>query len=444
MFEYLLYLESLWTDVIKAVFDKYESFGRPILDVLYILFNNTFNIFLVLTVIISALFMLMTIYNIFAKKKHEKLDFNYYPRVTVQIPTFNELVALRCASACLDFDYPKDKYEIFIGDDSNKPEISQKLAGFAEKHDIVRVIKRENNAGFKPGNLNNMLKYSNGEIIVIFDSDFAPERDFLKRIVQPFASDERIAAVQARWSFINNNQNLVSLLASTILNVYHYITLPFVKNIRELSFLCGSAEAVRKDVLLKLGAWDSGNLTEDIEYSIRMLNNGYKTFYLPELSCDSEVPYYPLDLYKQQMRWAHGVIYSLKKHFASTFFNSLTSFSDKLCVLIVVGGYFLATCLMALFGFGILSLVTHPPAPINFTEFFRETGRNILITSGLLFASIVATIQSKNSRKLFPMLASSFSYGIITTYYVNKGIFKAIIGRPMHWYMLNKKGNESI
>ncbi|MBI4918543.1 glycosyltransferase [archaeon] len=437
-------LSTRWEIIVQKIFDQYQALGRPILDYVHIIFDDVFKIFLVVTVIASFLFLVMTIYVLINRRKEQELTGNYTPKVTVQIPTYNELVALRCAKACLNFDYPKDKYEILIGDDSSDETISDKILNFVQNYPIMKVLKREKNIGFKPGNLNNLLKHTNGEFIVIFDSDFVPPKDFLKRIVQPFAHDEKIAAVQAKWTFINQNQNLISILASTILNVYHYVTLPFIKKVRQISFLCGSAEAVRKSTLVRLGGWDSGNLTEDIEYSIRMLNSGYKAVYLPDLTCDSEVPYTPKDLYKQQMRWAYGVIYSIKKHFKKILFNHQTTLKDKTCVGIVVGGYLLAVSLAGLFSFGFLSLITHPPEPINWSILIYETLRNIIITSGLLISSIVATIQSENSRKLLPMIVSSFSYGLITTYYVNKGIFKAILGRPMHWFMLNKKGNELV
>jgi cellulose synthase/poly-beta-1,6-N-acetylglucosamine synthase-like glycosyltransferase len=158
-----------------------------------------------------------------------------------------------------------------------------------------------------------MLPHSKGEFIVIFDSDYVPKEDFLKRIVLPFKDDEKVAATQARWTFLNGDQNMITILGTSILNVYHYVTLPFIKNRRNMSLLCGSAEAVRKSTLIKLGGWDTGNLTEDIEYSIRMVNSGYRVEYIEDLTCDSEAPHTPKDLYRQQMRWAYGVTSSFRK-----------------------------------------------------------------------------------------------------------------------------------
>ena len=431
-----------WEETVRSGFAAYEQMGRPMLDALHILFQGTFNALLAITFLTSLIFLIMTLYTMRKKKSEETIDETYIPMVTVQIPTFNELAAIRCAEACLKFDYPKERYEILIGDDSNRQDISRQLLEFAQKHEMVHIIKREKNIGYKPGNLNNMLEHSRGELIVIFDSDFVPKQDFLRRIVQPFKGNPKVAAVQAKWTFLNDGENMITVLGSSILNVYHYITLPFLKSRRQMSLLCGSAEAVRKSTLIELGRWDSGNLTEDIEYSIRLINSGHRVVYLEDLTCDSEVPHTSFDLYRQQMRWGYGVIFSFKKHFKAIYLNKQTKAEDKIGLSIVCSGYLLAVLLLALLATGTLSLVTHAPAPIEWGKLLSQTARNILLTSGLLVANIVALRRSNNTKQLGRMIASSFSYGIVMTYHVNKGIYKALIGRPMEWFMLTKRSNE--
>jgi len=428
----------------QSAFDKYEELGRPILNFLHIVFDNLFHFFLYIMAFACLVFLFMAIYTAIRKNKPSApVDESYTPSVTIQIPTFNEPVAIRCAEACLKFDYPEEKYHILIGDDSNKPEISKKLKEFAAKHQQVQVIKREKNTGYKPGNLNNMLPHSKGEFLVIFDSDYIPKKNFLRKIVQPFKEDENIAATQARWTYTNDNQNLITVLGASILNVYHYVTLPFIKNRRNMSLLCGSAEAVRKSTLLKLGGWDAGNLTEDIEYSIRVVNNGHRIVYLEDVTCDSEVPHTPVDLYRQQMRWAYGVISSFKKHFKSIVSNKKTSFEHKICLGFVGCGYLVSFVLLAMLTTGALSIITHPPAPLDWPKFMAEMSRNIALTSGLIITTIIAMKRSNTLKQTVPMVASSFSYGIVMTYHVNKGILKALLGRPMEWFMLNKKSNEA-
>ncbi len=422
-------------------FVQYNSWGREILDYFHSVFNSIFIGILVLTTLISLIYISLSIYSLFMSRKHRyDEESDDLPFVTVQIPTYNELVALRCALKCLEFDYPEQKYEILIGDDSNEAGISQQIDKFASENAKVKVFRRGNNAGYKSGNLNNLLKHSKGEVIVIFDSDFIPPTHFLKQIVQPFKKDSKVAGVQAKWNFINADQNLISILGSTIVEVFQRVTLPFMFHKRNLAFLCGSAEAVRKDTLIKLGGWDHGNLTEDIEYSLRLIKNGYRIAYLEDLKCDSEVPYKAKDLYRQQMRWAYGVVSSYKKH-AGDIFKSKIAFPDKVCSTLICSGYLLTILLASLFLTGLLSVVTHPPAPIDVIRFFSETGRNTLLTSGLVIASLAALIKAKKPRYIIKMLASSLSFGLIVTYYVNIGIIKAIFKRPMEWYMLSKTGN---
>jgi cellulose synthase/poly-beta-1,6-N-acetylglucosamine synthase-like glycosyltransferase len=427
-------------DLVGGFFIWYNAFGRIILDFFYTIFDSIFNVLLFITVVMSVYAMV--------KRRDKKVEEKFegeLPFVTVQIPTFNELVAIRCAEKCLDFDYPKEKYEILIGDDSNNHDVSRKLKKFATKHELVKVIKRENNKGYKPGNLNNMLKHSKGEFLVIFDSDFVPEKDFLARIVQPLLKNKKVAGVQARWNLLNANQNLVSVLGATIVSTCHRITMPFMFNRRKITFLCGSAEAVRKSTLIELGGWDSGNLTEDIEFSLRLLKSGYKIEYLNDLECDSEVPFTIKDLYKQQMRWAYGVIHSWKKHFGDISRSRHLNFVDKFYMGgVFCSGYLISVLLAALFITGTLSFLTHAPAPIEWGTFLYELGRNILLTSGLILSGIVALTKARIPKLTLPMILSAFSFGIVVTYYVNMGIFKALVKAPMEWYMLNKQGNKLV
>ncbi|MBW2979837.1 glycosyltransferase [Candidatus Woesearchaeota archaeon] len=433
-------------DIGSLVTAYYTQVGRPILDFLHLIFDNVFDITLFLAIILSVLYFYFSINSFFLKdkKRNWRFDEKKAPFVTVQIPTYNELVAIRCAKRCLDFNYPKNRYEIIIGDDSKDKRISKKLDEFAKKHSLVKITRRGNNKGYKAGNLNHMLKFSKGDILVLFDSDFTPSDGFLRKIVAPFMHDNNIAGVQARWKSVNTNQNPVTLLGSTIISVFHFITLPFVYKKRRLSFLCGSAEAVRKDTLVKLGGWEDGSLTEDIECSLRLLNNGYKIEYLDDLECGGEVPHKPRDLYKQQMRWAYGVIKSFKDHSKTIIRNKNLDVQDRLLIHIMLSGYLLSVLFILLFLTGFLTLITHRPEPIDFAKFFTDLGRNVLLTSGILVASMVALTKTSNLKRLPSMVYSSFRYGLIVTFYVNVGIFKVLIKKPMQWYMLNKLGNETI
>jgi len=346
---------------------------------------------------------------------------------------------LRCAKRCLAFDYPRDKFEILIGDDSNDVSVSRELDEFASQHpDMVRVVRRSENVGFKPGNLNNMLDYSKGDILVIFDSDFIPKPDFLKRVVAPFIHDENLSAVQAKWNFDNFGQNFVTVLASTIIYLFHNSVLSFMSMFGAGS-LCGSAEAVKKKDLVELGKWRSGSLTEDVEYVMRLFKNNKRIVYLPNLECYSDVPYVPTDLYKQQMRWAYGVINAYRLHIKDILLSRTISLKKKLLSFCPGFGYAMPILMLLLFISGLVSFITHRPETLNLSKFLYELGFHILLTSGLLIVSLLVLRKERKLGYSLKVVLSSFSFGIVTSYYVNKGIFKSVLNKPMQWYLLNKK-----
>jgi cellulose synthase/poly-beta-1,6-N-acetylglucosamine synthase-like glycosyltransferase len=443
MFSEIINFAWSWITGSSETYQYYAMHTRYFTDYLHIGFDSLFYAALYIAIIFSLIYLSISFFVLFFNKDKKERDFDNskIPFVSVQIPTRNELIALRCAKMCLDFDYPKNKYEVILGDDSDKPEVSAKLGEFAEEHKgIVNLFRRAKNTGFKPGNLNNMLEHSRGEILVIFDSDFTPGKDFLKRIVNPFIHNPNVSAVQARWNFNNFKQNMTSMLASTIVYMFHHIVLEFMGFFGSGS-LCGSAEAVRKKDLIALGGWKSGSLTEDIEYSLRLHKANKKIVYLPKLECYSEVPFTPKDLYKQQMRWAYGVISSYKEHFMSLVFNKTLSLKRKTMSMFAGFGYIMPMLMAVMFVAGMLSFATHKPGPIDLARFFSEMGLNILFTSGLLIASGIALYKEKKLRYTFKTIVSSFSIGIVTTYYVNKGIIKSIMGKPMQWYLLKKEQN---
>ena len=192
--------------VLDNVFSYYNSYSRVMIDYVYLFFHSIFNFLLIVTVFISLIYLIMSVYSILPKRKSIKEDEfieDNAPYVTIQIPTLNEVAAIRCAESCLGVDYPKERYEIIIGDDSTNQEISKKIDEFAKSNPKVKVSRRGDNIGYKSGNLNHMINMSKGEFIVIFDSDFIPPKDFLKRIVAPMIHDTNLAAVQARWKFSN-------------------------------------------------------------------------------------------------------------------------------------------------------------------------------------------------------------------------------------------------
>ncbi len=436
---------QFYTSMGDYTYNFYSAYSRSILDIIHIFFYNSFYLLLGLTIALTLLFTLIAFYVYFKKPEAEKklkLKDEELPFVTIQIPTFNELAAINCAKKCLDFDYPKNRYEIIMGDDSSDKSVSKRIDSFAIKNPQIKVTRRGLNIGYKPGNLNHMLKYTNGEYIVIFDSDFLPENDFLKRIIAPFLQEKDVAAVQARWKIKNFSQNLYSILGGTIPMFSHYIGLPFLKHFKSNGFIAGSAEAVRKKDLIELGGWTSGALTEDIDYSLRLTKAGKKIRYLETLECNCEAPFTLKDLSKQQMRWSYGVIIAFKKNFVPILKSKKATLRDSTNMFILVFGYCVTVFFFLLAVIGLLSIISGRPEPIIWSKMFAEIGRNLLVTSGFLIVSIITLAMSKNLKETPKMIFASLTIGLVIIYKVSIGVLKAIFNRPMMWFMLRKNGNE--
>ncbi len=374
-----------------------------------------------------------------------------YPMVTVQIPTYNELAALNCARCCLDFDYPADRLQILIGDDSNRAEVSRQIDDFARENPRVQICRRGSNHGYKPGNLNHMLKETSGEYILILDSDFLPEKDFLRRLAAPAARDPSLAGVQASWRVANARQNYSTLMGAGIINVIHAVILPLLKRMARTGMFCGSAELVRKDMLVAQGGWTVGALTEDVDYSLRVMAEGGRIEFLEGLSCSCETPHTPKDLFRQQMRWAYGVARALMAHGGRLLASRPARKRTKAAVVCFCGGYLMVALMLLTTILGVLNVaIAWAAGGTAAADGFLAGGfgsslMNFLLTCGMLVSSVCAGFMSGfGARSAQKLVVASLSIGFILLFFVGKGLLKALLGLPMNWFMLKKNGNESI
>jgi cellulose synthase/poly-beta-1,6-N-acetylglucosamine synthase-like glycosyltransferase len=379
-------------------------------------------------------------------------DESLYPHVTVQIPTYNELAALNCAARCLDFDYPADKLQIMIGDDSNQPEISAQIDQFASTHPRVEISRRGNNAGFKPGNLNAMLPKAKGDYLLILDSDFLPKKDFLKRLVVPVIKNPSLAGAQAAWRIINVHDNHSTLMGTGIVNIIHTVILPFLKAATNNCVFCGSGELVKKSYLEEHGGWTTGALTEDVDYSLRIITEGKRIAYVSDLRVRCEVPYTPGDLFRQQMRWAYGVMRAFMAHGKKLFLSRTIQKRTKFAAFLFGSGYVMIVLLLLTMILGTLNLAAGffgiDPAEAQTSSYtighlVYDTAVNLLLTCGMLVSSIAAGfINGFGFRSLGRLVVSSLTIGVLCMFFVGRGLITAWLGLPMKWFMLKKAGNE--
>ncbi len=234
------------------------------------------------------------------------------PRVTVQLPIFNEMyVADRLIGAVCDMDYPKDLLEIQVLDDSTDEttDIAERaVRRHASRGFDIRHIHRVDRTGYKAGALEAGLSQSTGEFIAIFDADFVPGRDFLHKTLPYLASDPKVGMVQARWGHINQDYSLLTKIQSILLDA-HFVLEHGGRNRAGCFFnFNGTAGVWRRAAIASAGGWQHDTLTEDLDLSYRAQLAGWRFIFLPDVVSPAEVPVEMNSFKSQQHRWAKGSI----------------------------------------------------------------------------------------------------------------------------------------
>ena len=268
--------------------------------------------------------------------KCPKFDFSNpdeIPHVTIQLPVFNELYVMkRLLKNMAKLDYPKDKLEIQVLDESTDEsvEITSKLVDKLKEQDIdINHIRRTNRKGFKAGALKEGLAIAKGEFIAIFDADFLPKKDWLKRTV-PYFKNPEIGVVQTRWSHINRNYSTLTRIQAFMLDAH--FTLEQVGRNSKGHFINfnGTAGIWRKETIIDAGNWQGDTLTEDIDLSYRAQLNNWKFKYLEDVETPAELPVIISAARSQQFRWNKGGAENFQKMFRKIIRNKHASFKTKI------------------------------------------------------------------------------------------------------------------
>ena len=233
------------------------------------------------------------------------------PFVTVQLPLFNEMyVVERLVKAVTEIDYPRERFEIQVLDDSTDETV--KIAGatvakYAAQGFDIHYIHREDRTGFKAGALENGMKTAKGDLMAIFDADFVPKPDFLRKLVD-FFTDPIVGCAQMRWAHINGSYNLLTRLQTIMLDG-HFVLEQTTRN-RSGNFFNfnGTAGILRREAIELSGGWQHDTLTEDTDLSFRAQLMGWRFVYLLDEEAPAEVPVEINAFKAQQRRWAKGVL----------------------------------------------------------------------------------------------------------------------------------------
>jgi cellulose synthase/poly-beta-1,6-N-acetylglucosamine synthase-like glycosyltransferase len=245
------------------------------------------------------------------KTTEPKFRFTQLPRVTIQLPLFNEqFVVDRLVESICALDYPGNLLDIQVLDDSTD-ETVQVASEVVDRyralgHDIV-YIHRTDRTGYKAGALDNGLKTAKGEFVAVFDADFTPPKDWVMNVIHHFA-DPKIGMVQTRWTHLNRNYSFLTNVEAILLDG-HFVLEHGGRSRAGVFFnFNGTAGMWRLHAIEDAGGWEHDTLTEDTDLSYRSQLAGWRFLYLQDVECPAELPIEMTAFKTQQARWAKGLI----------------------------------------------------------------------------------------------------------------------------------------
>ena len=394
-------------------------------------------------------------YLYFKYKKNYRPDppnhFEELPRVTIQLPIFNEQFVIdRLIEAVCAMDYPREKLEIQVLDDSTD-ETQAVASAIVERyaalgHPIV-YIHRTNRHGYKAGALDAGLKVTGSEYVAIFDADFVPPTDWLMKVIHHFA-EPGIGMVQTRWTHMNRNYSMLTQIEAILLDGHFIIEHGARVRTGDYFNFNGTAGMWRIKASEEGGGWQHDTLTEDTDLSYRSQIAGWKFKYLPEVECPSELPIEMTAFKTQQARWAKGLIQTSIKVLPIMFK------SDVPRKIKVEAVYHLTANL----SYPLMVIMTAFLMPAMIVRFYQGWFQMLLFDVPLFTASTasIGVFYLMAERELFPKtwwktffyLPVLMALGIGLTVTNTKAVMEALVGIKSPFvrtpkYRVAKKGEKS-
>lgn len=380
------------------------------------------------------------------------------PKVTIQLPMYNELyVAERIIETIANFDYPTDKLQIQVLDDSTDETvdvIAKKVAEVAARGINIQHIHRVDRTGYKAGALYAAMDRVEGDFIAIFDADFIPDPDFLQKTM-PYFQDEKIGVVQTRWGHINKDYSILTELQAFGLNGHFAIEQGGRNSAGHFINFNGTGGVWRRKCIDDAGGWEHDTLTEDLDLSYRAQIKGWKFKYLEDVIAPAELPITMSALKSQQHRWmkggaecfvkmwktlltAKGVKLSDRIHGLSHLFNSSVfvfiliismlsivvlhikdSFSDLNFIVQYMGIFIISTIFLMYYYWNAFRDKTAN----TFTSFIRFVGRFfqfLVVSMGLSLSNTVAVLEGYMGIKSSFVRTPKFNVAIKSEFKGNK------------------------
>ncbi|HEY6072272.1 MAG TPA: cellulose synthase family protein, partial [Anaerolineales bacterium] len=347
-----------------------------------------------------------------------------WPPVTIQLPIFNEKYTVeRLLNAVAALDYPRDRLQIQVLDDStdNTADLVRGLVeGHVRRGVNMQLIHRTDRQGYKAGALGNGMRTASGEFIGIFDADFVPLPDWLKRTIPLFARPD-LGCLQTRWGHTNRGYN--SLTRAEALGIDgHFLVEQTARSKNDLFLnFNGTAGLWRRSCIEDAGGWQWDTLTEDLDLSYRAQMRGWKIDYIPDVVVPAELPAEVEAYKKQQFRWAKGSFQVVRKMLPEVVWkNHELPLRVRLMALLHLTGYFVHPLMLLLL---LLTL----PVGLLVPETFRIFPFSVIAGLGppLLYMSATGaqTPPLRERLGLLPLLViTGFGMSLNTTIAVTEGL----------------------
>lgn len=347
-----------------------------------------------------------------------------WPVVTIQLPIYNEKYTVeRLLRAVTKLDYPSGRLQIQVLDDSTD-DTAQLVEGLVEEYRSrgvgIEWLHRSNRQGYKAGALSEALPSATGELIAIFDADFVPRPDWLKKTV-PLFQNQKLGCLQTRWG--HTNRNYSSLTRAEAMAIDGHFIIEQTARSRNDFFLNfnGTAGMWRRACIEDAGGWQWDTLTEDLDLSYRAQMRGWKIDYLPDVVVPAELPAQVEAFKKQQFRWAKGSFQVVRKILPQVFESTLP-LKIRLMAFLHLTGYFVHPLMLA-------SLLLTLPVGLLYPQAFKIFPISVIAGLGPPLLYLIATAPQTppliERLKLLPILTlTGFGISLSTSIAVLQGLTK--------------------
>ncbi len=367
--------------------------------------------------------------------------------VTVQLPLYNEpYVTERLINAVCAFDYPKNLLEIQVLDDSSDEtiEIADNISAKWQQLGIdIKVVRRADRSGFKAGALKYGLEIAKGDFIAIFDADFVPTPDFLRKTV-PVLNQKGIGMVQTRWGHTNREYSLLTQAQAFWLENHFRIEQTSRSNLSLFFNFNGTAGIWKKQAILEAGNWQADTLTEDLDLSYRAQLKGWKFLYLEEVVSPAELPPTLAALKGQQFRWTKGGA-EVSRKLIPSLLRSKQPIKIKLHAVghLLNSGVYLAIAISAFLSIPLLFVKSYLPAlkPLMTvgTIFFS----NFIILAIAYFVATRDYFRNKNIFQFAKMFQLYLSFALGMSFHNSIAVLQGYFGKRTAFIRTPKFNAES-